>query len=82
MYLEHCATSKAAFGVEAAIAVSLRHYQQWPHDDRWVGTRDVLAGFLMGRVFPLDQDPFDPEAVPAMRFDSIFTGQRVTVESE
>ena len=32
VYLEHCATSKATFGVEAAIAVSLRHYQQWRHE--------------------------------------------------
>ena len=41
-----------------------------------------ITGTQMGRVFPLDQDPFDPEAVPTIQFDSIFTGQRVTVESE
>ena len=41
-----------------------------------------ITGTQMGRGFPLDQDPFDPEAVPAIQFDSIFTGQRVTVEAE
>ena len=41
-----------------------------------------ITGTQMGRVFPLDQDPFDPEAVPAIQFDSIFTGRRVTVEAE
>ncbi len=41
-----------------------------------------LTGTQMGRGFPLDQDPFDPEAVPAIQFDSIFTGQRVTVGAE
>ncbi len=41
-----------------------------------------VTGTQRGRVFPLDQDPLDPEAVPAMEFDSIFSGQRVTVESE
>ena len=41
-----------------------------------------ITGTQMGRGFPLDQDPFDPEAVPAIQFDSIFTGRRVTVEAE
>ena len=41
-----------------------------------------IAGTQMGRVFPVDQDPLDPDAVPAMQFDSIFTGRRVTVESD
>ncbi len=41
-----------------------------------------ITGTQMGRVFPVDQDPLDPEAVPAMQFDSIFTGRRVTVGSE
>lgn len=41
-----------------------------------------VTGTQRGRVFPLDQDPLDPEAVPAMEFDSIFSGQRVTVEAD
>ena len=41
-----------------------------------------VTGTQRGRVFPLDQDPLDPEAVPAMQFDSLFTGRRVTVESD
>ena len=41
-----------------------------------------VTGMQRGRVFPLDQDPLDPEAVPAMEFDSLFTGRRVTVEAE
>ena len=41
-----------------------------------------ITGTQMGRVFPLDQDPFDPDAGPAMQFDSTFTGRRVTVEAE
>ena len=41
-----------------------------------------VTGTQRGRVFPLDQDPFDPDAVPAVQFDSPFTGQRVTVEAE
>ena len=41
-----------------------------------------ITGTQVGRVFPLDQDPFDPEAVPAVQFDSFFTGRRVTVEAE
>jgi len=41
-----------------------------------------ITGTQMGRVFPLDQDPFDPDAMPAMQFDSMFSGQRVTVEAE
>ena len=41
-----------------------------------------VTGTQRGRVFPLDQDPLDPEAVPAMEFDSTFSGQRVTVEAE
>ena len=41
-----------------------------------------LTGTQLGRVFPLAQDPFDPEAVPAMQFDSIFSGRRVTVGAE
>jgi len=41
-----------------------------------------ITGTQTWRVFPLDQDPFDPDAVPAIQFDSIFTGQRVTVGAE
>lgn len=41
-----------------------------------------ISGTQRGRVFPLDQDPFDPEALPAAQFASPFTGQRVTVEAE
>ena len=41
-----------------------------------------ITGTQMGRGFPLDQDPFDPEAVPSIQFDSIFSGRRVTVESD
>ena len=41
-----------------------------------------ITGTQRGRGFPLDQDPFDPEAVPAIEFDSLFSGQRVTVEAE
>ena len=41
-----------------------------------------ITGTQRGRVFPLDQDPFDPEAVPVMQFDSIFSGRRVTVGSD
>ena len=41
-----------------------------------------VTGMQMGRRFPLDQDPFDPEAGPVIQFDSTFSGQRMTVESE
>ena len=41
-----------------------------------------ITGTQMGRVFPVDQDPLDPDAAPAMQFDSIFTGRRVTVGSD
>ncbi len=41
-----------------------------------------ITGTQQGRVFPLDQDPLDPEAVPAAQFGSVFTGRRVTVGPE
>ena len=41
-----------------------------------------ITGTQRGRVFPLDQDPLDPDAVPAVQFGSPFTGRRVTVEAE
>lgn len=41
-----------------------------------------VTGTQRGRVFALDQDPLDPEAVPTGRFGSTFSGQRVTVEAE
>jgi len=41
-----------------------------------------VTGTQRGRVFPLDQDPLDPEAVPATEFGSTFSGRRVTVEAE
>ena len=41
-----------------------------------------ITGTQVGRVFPLDQDPFDPDAVPAIQFDSTFSGRRVTVEAD
>ncbi len=41
-----------------------------------------VTGMQQGRVFPLDQDPLDPEAVPALEFGSTFSGRRVTVEAE
>ena len=41
-----------------------------------------VTGTQRGRVFALDQDPLDPEAVPATEFGSPFSGRRVTVEAE
>ena len=41
-----------------------------------------ITGTQRGRVFPLDQDPLDPEAVPAVQFDSTFRGRRVTVGAD
>ena len=41
-----------------------------------------ITGTQRGRVFPLDQDPLDPEAVPAVQFDSTFSGRRVTVGAD
>ena len=41
-----------------------------------------ITGTQRGRVFPLDQDPLDLEAVPSVEFGSIFSGRRVTVEAE
>jgi len=41
-----------------------------------------VTGTQKGRVYALDQDPLDPETVPTMEFDSIFSGRRVTVEAE
>ncbi len=56
--------------------VRVRYVVQFSKDLQSVtGTQKV-------RGFPLDQDPFDPEAVPALEFDSLFTGRRVTVEAE
>ena len=69
------------FGLDAATGaptgiVRVRYVVQFSKDLQSVtGTQRV-------RSFPLDQDPLDPEAVPALEFDSMFSGQRVTVESE
>ncbi len=41
-----------------------------------------ITGTQRGWVFALDQDPLDPEAVPALEFASTFSGRRVTVEAE
>ena len=41
-----------------------------------------ITGTQRGRVFPLDQDPLDLEAVPSVEFGSIFSGRRVTVGAE
>ncbi len=41
-----------------------------------------ITGTQRGWVFALDQDPLDSEAVPALEFDSRFSGRRVTVEAE
>ncbi len=41
-----------------------------------------ITGAYVGRVFPPDQDPLDPEAVPSIQFDAPFTGRRVTVGAE
>ena len=41
-----------------------------------------IRGTQRGWVYARDQDPLDPEAVPALAFDSHFSGQRVTVEAE
>ena len=41
-----------------------------------------ISGTQRGGVYARDQDPLDPEAVPALAFDSHFSGQRVVVEAE
>ncbi len=41
-----------------------------------------ISGTQRGWVYALDQDPLAPEAVPALAFDSHFSGRRVTVEAE
>ncbi len=65
----------AATGAHTGI-VRVRYVVQFSKD------LQSLTGTQMGRVFPLDQDPFDPDAVPAFRFGSPFSGRRVTVESD
>ena len=64
-----------AFGVHTDI-VRVRYVVEFSKD------LQSITGTQRGRVFPLDQDPLNPDAVPAMQFDSIFTGRRVTVEAD
>ena len=39
-----------------------------------------VSGEYAGEAFALDQDPFDPDAVPISGFDYTFTGHRLTVD--
>ncbi|MCE2487385.1 MAG: hypothetical protein J4F42_17865 [Desulfurellaceae bacterium] len=45
-------------------------------------SRDLqeVSGEYAGEAFALDQDPFDPDAVPISGFDNTFTGHRLTVD--
>ena len=40
----------------------------------------TVAGESVGKAFALDQDPLDPDEIPARSFEGTFTGRRVTVE--
>lgn len=40
----------------------------------------TVTGEYVGQIFALDQDPFDPDAVPIGGFDNTFTGHRLTVD--
>ena len=65
----------ALTGVQTGIA-RVRYVVRFSKD--W----QSISGTQRGWVYALDQDPLDPEAVPALAFDSHFSGQRVTVEAE